>query len=56
MYANNFDGTDPESYMANWECKQAPRPETQWQGNNMPRYCSEEYDALVAKMAQTGKL
>ena len=21
MYANNFDGTDPESYMANWECK-----------------------------------
>ncbi|WP_136658549.1 peptide ABC transporter substrate-binding protein [Nitratireductor sp. XY-223] len=56
MYANNFDGTDPEAYMANWECKQAPTPETQWQGNNMPRYCSEEYDALVAKMAQTGKL
>jgi len=56
MYANNFDGTDPEAYMANWECKQAPRPETQWQGNNMPRYCSEEYDALVAKMAQTGAL
>lgn len=56
MYANNFDGTDPESYMANWECKQAPRPETQWQGNNMPRYCSEDYDALVAKMAQTGAL
>ena len=28
MYANNFDGTDPESYMANWECKQAPTPET----------------------------
>jgi peptide/nickel transport system substrate-binding protein len=56
MYANNFDGTDPESYMANWECKQAPRPETQWQGNNMPRYCTEEYDALVAEMAKTGDL
>jgi peptide/nickel transport system substrate-binding protein len=56
MYANNFDGTDPESYMANWECKQAPSPETQWQGNNMPRYCTDEYDALVAKMAQTGAL
>ncbi len=56
MFANNFDGTDPESYMANWECKQAPRPETQWQGNNMPRYCSEEYDALVAEMAKTGAL
>ena len=56
MYANNFDGTDPEAYMANWECKQAPRPETQWQGNNMPRYCSDDYDALVAQMAKTGDL
>lgn len=56
MYANNFDGTDPEAYMANWECKQAPRPETQWQGNNMPRYCNEEYDALVDKLSQTGAL
>ncbi|MCA0045244.1 peptide ABC transporter substrate-binding protein [Celeribacter litoreus] len=56
MYANNFDGTDPEAYMANWACVQAPRPETQWQGNNMPRYCSEEYDALVAEMAKTGEL
>lgn len=56
MYANNFDGTDPEAYMANWACEQAPRPETQWQGNNMPRYCSEAYDALVAEMAVTGDI
>ncbi len=56
MYANNFDGTDPESYMAYWECKQAPSPENQWQGNNMPRYCSEDYDKLVAEMATTGDL
>jgi peptide/nickel transport system substrate-binding protein len=56
MYANNFDGTDPESYMANWECKQIPSPETQWQGNNMPRYCNSDYDALVAEMAKTGDL
>ncbi len=56
MYANNFDGTDPEAYMSNWQCKQAPRPETQWQGNNMPRYCSQEYDGLVAEMATTGDL
>ncbi|WP_226553127.1 peptide ABC transporter substrate-binding protein [Celeribacter naphthalenivorans] len=56
MYANNFDGTDPEAYMANWECVQAPRPETQWQGNNMPRFCAEEYDALVAEMAETGDI
>lgn len=56
MFANNFDGTDPEAYMANWACKQAPRPETQWQGNNMPRFCSAEYDALVAEMARTGDI
>ena len=56
MYTNNFDGTDPESYMANWKCDQRPRPETQWQGNNMPRFCSDEYDALTAKMAVTGGL
>ena len=56
MYANNFDGTDPEAYMSNWQCKEAPRPETQWQGNNIPRFCSEAYDALVAEMAQTGDI
>ncbi|MDU9002626.1 peptide ABC transporter substrate-binding protein [Sedimentitalea todarodis] len=56
MFTNNFDGTDPEAYMANWTCNEFPRPETQWQGNNMMRFCSEEYDALVAEMAGTGDL
>lgn len=56
MFTNNFDGTDPEAYMANWTCNEFPRPETQWQGNNMMRFCSEEYDALVAEMAVTGDL
>ena len=56
MFANNFDGTDPESYMANWACDQAPQPENQWQGTNYMRFCSEEYDALIAEMAQTGDI
>ena len=56
MYTNNFDGTDPESYMANWQCDQRPRPETQWQGNNMPRYCNDEYDKLSMSMASVGGL
>ena len=25
MYTNNFSGTDPETYMANWTCKQVSR-------------------------------
>ena len=56
MYANNFDGTDPEAYMGSWKCGYEPSPESQWQGNNMPRYCSEDYDALLAKMGQTGDI
>ena len=56
MYANNFDGTDPEAYMGSWECGREPSPENQWQGTNMPRYCSSDYDALVAEMARTGDI
>ncbi|MEO1140068.1 MAG: peptide ABC transporter substrate-binding protein [Pseudomonadota bacterium] len=56
MYANNFDGTDPEAYMANWHCNQIPSPENQWQGNNMPRFCSDAYNALVSQMQRTGEL
>ncbi len=56
MFTNNFSGTDPESYMANWQCNQAPSPENQWQGGNIPRFCSAEYDALVAEMAVTGDI
>ena len=54
MYANNFDGTDPEKYMANWACAEIPGPETQWQGQNRPRFCSEEYDAMIEEMGKTG--
>ena len=53
MYANNFDGTDPESYLSNLTCSQIPRPETQWQGNNMNRYCNADYDKLVKEMSAT---
>ena len=56
MYANNFDGTDPESYLAQHTCDKAPRPETQWQGENMNRFCDPEYDKLVAEMGRTGEL
>lgn len=56
MYANNFDGTDPENYMARWACDQAPAPENQWQGNNMGRFCSAEYDAMVAEFSTTADL
>lgn len=53
MYANNFSGTDPQAYMAQYVCSQAPRPATQWQGENINRYCDPKYDALVTELGQT---
>lgn len=53
MYANNFDGTDPEGYLAEHICDKIPRPESQWQGTNMNRYCNPEYDKLVNELSAT---
>lgn len=53
MYANNFDGTDPENYLAEHVCDKIPRPETQWQGTNMNRYCNPEYDRMVKELSST---
>ena len=56
MYTNNFSGVDPEAYMANWKCDEIPGPKTQWQGSNIQRFCSEEYDKLVTEMSRTADL
>lgn len=53
MYANNFDGTDPEPYLAEHTCEKAPKPENQWNGENINRFCDPEYDALLAKLTNT---
>ncbi|MEZ5674870.1 peptide/nickel transport system substrate-binding protein [Thalassovita litoralis] len=56
MYANNFDGTDPEAYLAQHTCEKAPKPEAQWQGENINRFCDPAYDAMVAELGRTGEL
>ncbi|MCA1775950.1 MAG: peptide ABC transporter substrate-binding protein [Paracoccaceae bacterium] len=56
MYANNFPGTDPQAYLGNGLCDAAPRPATQWQGENIARFCMEEYDELHAELTQTADL
>jgi peptide/nickel transport system substrate-binding protein len=56
MYTNNFSGVDPEAYMASWLCDKAPRPATQWQGENIMRWCNEDYDALARKLSTTAGL
>ena len=56
MYANNFPGTDPEAYLGAYTCDKIPSPETQWQGENINRYCDPAYEALVAELGRTGDL
>jgi peptide/nickel transport system substrate-binding protein len=56
MYTNSFDGTDPESYMGNWVCDEISREENQWLGNNIPRWCNHDYEALVEQMSQTADM
>ncbi len=56
MYANNFDGTDPEVYLANYLCDKIPSPDTQWQGENINRFCDPAYDALAAELAQASDI
>lgn len=56
MYANNFDGTDPQAYLAAYRCGNEPKPSSQWQGENINRFCDEEYDALLDELAKTGEL
>ena len=56
MYTNNFSGVDPEAYMASWLCSDMPSPKSQWQGNNVQRFCDPEYDEMVRTMAVTADL
>ncbi|MEM9733961.1 MAG: peptide ABC transporter substrate-binding protein [Pseudomonadota bacterium] len=56
MYANTFNGTDPQSYLGNALCDKAPTPASQWQGENISRFCMPEYDALHAELQKTANL
>lgn len=56
MYANNFDGTDPEPYLAQYKCDKIPGPENQWQGENINRFCDPAYDALVDELSKTSDM
>ncbi|MDA0361501.1 MAG: peptide ABC transporter substrate-binding protein [Proteobacteria bacterium] len=56
MYTNNFDGTDPQTYLAAYLCGNEPSPDNQWQGENINRYCDPAYDALHAELTRTGDI
>jgi len=56
MYTNGSNGTDPETYMGNWRTTEISGPWNNWRGSNVPRWYSEEYDALLDQISQTGVL
>jgi peptide/nickel transport system substrate-binding protein len=56
MYANNFDGTDPQSYLNSYRCGNEPNPANGWQGENINRFCDPAYDALLDELAATAVL
>jgi peptide/nickel transport system substrate-binding protein len=51
MFANNFDGTDPESYLAAYTCEKIASPANQWQGENTVRFCDPAFDQGVKDLA-----
>lgn len=59
MYTNGPSGTDPQAYLAGWLCKNTDgsvniaTESNQWLGNNIDRWCSEEYDALFQQFQGT---
>ena len=55
MYANNFDGTDPEPYLSQYLCNKIPGPDNQWQGENVNRFCDPAYDAALKELSATGE-
>ena len=56
MYANNFDGTDPQAYLSMYRCGNEPKPSSQWQGENINRFCDPEYDKLIDELSRTSDL
>jgi len=53
MYTNGATGTDPQNYLAYWRTSEINGPSNNWLGNNVPRWYSEEYDALHAELTET---
>ncbi|MFN2487321.1 MAG: peptide ABC transporter substrate-binding protein, partial [Acidimicrobiia bacterium] len=50
MFTNGPTNPDPQSYMAGYAIDQIPTADNWAGGGNVPRYASEEYDALLAEL------
>jgi len=50
MFTNNADSPDPTNYLKGWTCAEIKTKDLKWSGNNYERWCSKDYDALIAQL------
>ncbi|MEM6528796.1 MAG: peptide ABC transporter substrate-binding protein, partial [Chloroflexota bacterium] len=55
MFTSGTSGTDAESFMVRWVCGEAPAPDNNWLGRNVPRFCDSAYDELFDVYSETGE-
>jgi peptide/nickel transport system substrate-binding protein len=56
MFTSGASSPDMEGSLIAYQCGLAPRPDNGWLGQNNPRWCNPEYDALFAEYTATGDL
>jgi peptide/nickel transport system substrate-binding protein len=56
MYANTFNGTDPQAYLGNGLCDKARVRTRSGRAKTSARFCMEEYDALHAELTGTADI
>lgn len=53
MYTTGSASPDMESLLSNNRCGQAPRPDNNWTGSNIIRFCNADYDAALDELSST---
>jgi peptide/nickel transport system substrate-binding protein len=53
MYTDAYYLPDPASFLTKFTCARIPTPDTQWQGNNSPRFCDAGYDESIRQLHQS---
>jgi peptide/nickel transport system substrate-binding protein len=56
MYTNGAAGVDSQAYMGGWTTSNISGRDTTWQGSNVQRFQSDEYDALYLELTQTADI
>ena len=53
LYTDCFGSANPDAFLQQWTCDAIARPENEWQGRNISRYCNPLYDDLAAQFSRS---